>query len=82
MNVKRFISVIITRIRLGLVFVIHGHVTDISRKEKGHVCVNFVVGKRNSSKTKVRSIRSTPMWMLGLVARHLFSFTFMKKGSG
>jgi len=47
-------------------------------KGEGYVCVNFVVRKRDSSKTKVKNIKITRMLMLGQVARHLFSFTLMK----
>jgi len=41
-------------IRLDLVFVIQGHIIDVSPKEGGYVCINVVVGKRNLHKIKVK----------------------------
>ena len=43
---------------------------------------NFVVGKRDLSKTKVRNIKIIPMLMLGGVARCLFNLTLMRMRSG
>jgi len=64
------------------VFNIQGYATNGNLEEEGYACINFVVEKRDSSKTKVRNIKTIPMWMLGYVIRHLFSFTLMKMASG
>jgi len=64
-----------------LLFDIQARAIDVSPKKEGYVCVNFVVRKRDSSKTKVRNIKITQMWMLVQVARHLVRFTLMKTGS-
>ena len=50
-----------------LLFDIQARAIDVSPKKEGYVCVNFVVRKRDSSKTKVRNIKITQMWMLGQV---------------
>jgi len=63
-NVKHFTFTMIMRIRLDLVFFIQRHTAGVSRKDEGYVCVNFVIRKRDSSKTKVRSIKITQMFML------------------
>jgi len=57
-------------------------VIDVSPKKEGYVCINFVVRKRDSSKIKDRDIKTTTMWMSGLVVSDLFSFTLMKVGIG
>ena len=56
-NVKCFISTMIVCIRLDLVFDSQGCATNVSPKEKGYICFKFVVGKKDSSKTKVRNIK-------------------------
>jgi len=48
-------------IKLDLVFDIQGRATYASLKEEGYAYINFVVGKMNSSKTKVINIKTMPM---------------------
>jgi len=42
-------------IRLDLELDIEGRVTDVNPNEDAYACVNFVVGKRNSSKIKIKT---------------------------
>jgi len=44
--------------------------------------VSILFGNRDSSKIKDRNIKTTAMWMSGLVARYLFSFILMKMRIG
>ena len=82
MNVKRFTSIMIIRIRLDSMFFIQRHRIGVSREEEGYVYINFAVGKIDLSETKVRNIKIMPILMLGHVARCLFSITSMRMGSG
>jgi len=46
-------------IRFNLVFIIQERGTSVCPKDEGHVCVNFVVEKKDSSKTMVRNKEHT-----------------------
>ena len=57
-SVKHFTSTITMHTRLDLVFGIQRCGIDVSPKEEAYVCANFVVRKQDSSKIKVKIIRT------------------------
>ena len=80
MNVKRFISTMMMCIRFNLVFIIQERGTSVCPKDEGHVCVNFVVEKKDSSKTMVRNIKNIRILMLRQVYKEFIQFHIDEDG--